>query len=203
MVLHTRGGLGPGERSEASLLASSGYVALAPDYFAPDGIDPLSPREVILALAFTVHVDRIREHLNGGIECLKSLASVDASRIGIVGFSLGGYFGLLVGAHDDVKAVIGYYGAYHGSGASMVPTKYAFTDVAAQVRAPVLMFHGDADGEVSINVARNALRRLQQAGKQAELVVYPGVGHRFDRAGATYDAQATADAGARTLSFLP
>ena len=133
-----------------------------------------------------------------------SLSLVDATRIGIVGFSLGGYFGLLVGARDDVTSVVSYYGAYHGSGASRVPTKYAFTDVAAQVKARVLMFHGDADAEVNIMVARNALRRLQEAGKQAELVVYPGVGHRFYQVGApTYDAQAIADAGARKLAFLP
>lgn len=202
MVLHTRAGFGAHEQSEASLLADSGYVALAPDYFAPDGLNPQSAEDAFAILR--THVDQIRTHLNGGIECLKSLSYVDATRIGIVGFSLGGYFGLVVGSRDDVRAVVSYYGAYHGEGASRVPTKYAFTDVAAQVRARVLMFHGDADAEASITLARNALRRLQEAGRQAELVVYPGVGHRFTRIGApTYDAQATADAGARKLAFLP
>lgn len=201
LVLHTRGGLGTHEHLQASLFADRGYVALAPDFFTPEGI---TPQSFDLSTTLTVHVDRIREHVSGGIECLKSLAYVDSGRIGTVGFSLGGYFGLIVGARDDVKAVVSYYGAYHGEGASRISTRYAFTDVAAQVRARVLMFHGDADGEVGINLAQNANRRLREAGKQAELVVYPGVGHRFDRIGTpTYDAQATADAGARTLAFLP
>lgn len=200
LVLHTSGGL-THELSKASLFADKGYVALAPDYFTPEGI---TPGQAGGLLALTTHVDRIREHLSGGIECLKSLSYVDATRIGTVGFSLGGYFGLIVGARGDVQAVVSYYGAYHGEGASRIPTKYPFTDVAAQVRARVLMFHGEADSTVGINLARNAQRRLREAGKQVELVVYPGVDHTFDRVGApTYDAQATADAGARTLAFLP
>jgi carboxymethylenebutenolidase len=200
-VLHTRGGLGAHEQLQAALLADKGYVALAPDFFTPEGI---TPQSYDLSATLTVHVDRIREHVSGGIECLKSLSYVDATRIGTVGFSLGGYFGLLVGARDDVKVVVSYYGAYHGEGASRVSTKYAFTDVAARLRARILMFHGDADSEVGIVLAQNAHRRLREAGKQVELVVYAGMGHRFDRVGApTYDAQATADAGARTLVFLP
>jgi carboxymethylenebutenolidase len=66
------------------------------------------------------------------------------------------------------------------------------------------MFHGDADNEVRVVLAQNAHRRLREASKQVELVVYPGVGHRFDRVGTpTFNAQATADAAGRTLAFLP
>jgi carboxymethylenebutenolidase len=201
LVLHTSGGLTDHEQSRASQLAGKGYVALAPDYFAPEGI---TPGQAGGLLALNAHVDRIREHLSGGVECLKSLSYVDTGRMGTVGFSLGGYFGLLVGARDDVKAVVSYYGSYHGEGASQVPTKYAFTAVAAQVKARILMFHGDADNEVRVVLAQNAHRRLREASKQVELVVYPGVGHRFDRVGTpTFNAQATADAAGRTLAFLP
>jgi carboxymethylenebutenolidase len=200
IVLHTRGGLGAHEQSQATALAGKGYVALAPDYFTPEGI---TPQSFDVSVTLTTHVDRIREHLSGGVECLKSLSYVDAERIGTVGFSLGGYFGLFLGGRDDVKAVVSYYGAYHGEGASRVMTKHAFSDVAAQLKAGVLMFHGDQDSEVRIVLARNAQRLLAAAGKQSELVVYTGVDHRFDRIGApTYNAQATADASARTLTFL-
>ncbi len=43
--------------------------------------------------------------------------------------------------------------------------------------APVLMFHGDTDFNVSIDQSRKMDRELREAGKSSELVVYPGLDH--------------------------
>ncbi|MBI4304984.1 MAG: dienelactone hydrolase family protein [Chloroflexi bacterium] len=200
MVLHTSGGLNVHTKAATTALAGHGYVALAPDYFAPEGI---TRESYDVSVTLTEHVDRIREHLDRGIECLKSLSYVDAGRMATIGFSLGGYFALLLGARDDIDAAVGYYGAYHGGGVSRADTKYALADVAAAIKARVLMFHGDADSQVRIRVAQRAQQLLLAAGKESELVVYPGVEHRFDQVDTpVYDAQAAADAGLRTLAFL-
>jgi dipeptidyl aminopeptidase/acylaminoacyl peptidase len=51
---------------------------------------------------------------------------------------------------------------------------------AAAIRAPVLMFHGDLDRNVSVAHARLMRDRLQSAGRQVELVVFPGLDHQID-----------------------
>lgn len=152
-----------------------------------------------------LHTDAVRAHLAGAIACLRERADVDPSRVGVVGFSLGGYFATILAARDDVSAAVAWYSAYRGSPASVIPAQQSWTDVAAAVRRPLLLLHGDGDQEVRVEVARRAAAELERLGKRSELVVYPGVGHGYDRQGAppyVYDAAATADSWSRTLAFL-
>jgi carboxymethylenebutenolidase len=200
LVLHTRGGLGAKEQVNALFLASQGHVALAPDYFTPLGV---TGGTFDLATFWVRHTDEAKEVIAQALECLKSLNFVDRNRIGAVGYSLGGYFGFVLATRDDVKGVVSYYGAYHGSPVSSVPTKYSFSDIVLQVRAPVLMLHGDGDTTIPIIRAHAVRALLTLGGKNAELVVYPGVEHAFDQLGTpTLNPSATADAQARTLDFL-
>jgi carboxymethylenebutenolidase len=200
LVLHGGGGLVAHPRDFAAWLATQGYVALAPDYFSPLGVT----RQTFDGQTFFVqYTDRAREHQGHGLECLKSLPYVDKQRVGVVGFSLGGYFAVVLAVRDDVKAVVSYYGATHGTPVSARPTKYTWGDVVAQVRAPVLMLHGEADTTAPISQASATHRLLLERGKQAELVTYPGAEHSFDQLRSPfYDARVTADAQARTLAFL-
>ena len=118
---------------------------------------------------------------------------------------MGGYFALVLAQRSDVKGVVAYYAPYVGSPIDNTPTRYTFAELAAQIKGPVLMLHGDADAEAPIAKARAAQSILATYGKQAELVVYPGVGHGFNRRPPSpyvYDASATADAQARVLAFF-
>lgn len=195
LVLHGRGGLQEPSRVYASWLATQGYVALAPDYFTPIGMT----REKFSGSFYKENVDQVREHLAQGLEALKSLSYVAPNRVEVVGFSLGGYLAFILGTRDDVKAIVSYYGAY----APMIVARYPFADVVAQMKAPVLMFHGDADKDVPIDHANTAQNLLTSSGKQYEYIVYPGVGHSFETQGApTFNARATADAQEKVLAFL-
>ncbi len=124
----------------------------------------------------------------------------------MIGFSLGGGFAVLMATREGTAAAVSWYGALHGAPVSIAPTRYTFTEVASQVRAPVLILHGDADTETNPGLARRAHAELRRHGKRVELVMYPDVGHGFDIEGAApvyvYDAKATADARARTLELL-
>ena len=205
LVPHARGGLTPQDKDYAAWLATQGYVALAPDYFTPLGIVPSPLPSAGGEEIIGKYADAIRDDLARGLECLKSLPFVAQDRIGVVGFSLGGYFAVVLAARPDVKGVVAYYAPYAGSPVNNYPTPYTFAYLAAQVRAPVLMLHGDADTLAPIANARSAQSVLNSSGKQAELVVYPGVGHAFNRrppGPGVYDASATADAQARVLAFL-
>lgn len=199
LVLHGKAGLGEAQQAYASWLATQGYVALAPDYLTP--INVASGQWG--GTDWENKIDPVREHLALGLECLKSLPYVAPSRIGIVGFSLGGFFAFILATRDDVKAVVSYYGAYNGKPVTQNLSRYLFSDVVAELRAPILMFHGDADQLVPIALAETTKNLLESSGKQYEYIMYPGAGHTFDApAGTLANPTATADAKQKVRAFL-
>ncbi len=203
LVLHSSIGVGEHELAYGRWLTDQGYVALAADYFAPVGVTSAT-----LDMK-TFQADVVREDLARAIDCLRSLAYVDKTRVGAVGFSLGGYFALTLGTREDVRAVIGYYvGACDQPVDVACATRYPIATVAAQMRAPVLLLHGEADTLSPFAFIRATQDILMRAGKTSQLVPYAGVGHGFDfgsiRAGIyrPNDPPTTADAQARSLAFL-
>lgn len=51
---------------------------------------------------------------------------------------------------------------------------------AAQINAPVLLFHGDADRNVSVAESRLMNDRLSSAGKSVDYLEFPGLDHQLD-----------------------
>ena len=199
LVLHGSNGLGEGPRAYAAWLASQGYVALAPDYLTPIGV----PTKNWSASDWTKNPLRILEYLADGIETIKTLPYVIPNQIAVVGFSFGGYFAFILAGRDDVKGIISYYGAYLGKPVRDVPAAFTFSDIVAQIKAPILMLHGDADQRVPIALADAVQGLLATSNKQFEYIIYPGVEHGFDVQGSpTYNAGAAIDAQQKTLAFL-
>jgi len=62
---------------------------------------------------------------------------------------------------------------------------------AAAIKAPVMLFHGDIDFNVKVAESRLMADRLRDAGKQVELVVYPGLTHGLNTSEALTIASAT------------
>jgi len=194
LVLHSGNGLTGQEFAYGRWLADHGYVALMPDYFLAVGIGALHPDPVALPWG------RIREDLARAVDCLRAMPSVTKSRVGAVGFSLGGYFALALGTRDDVQAVVSYS---TGIGPPVPNEPDAYPGLAAKMRASVLLLEGgDEPGAATIRALQAS---LTAEGKRSDLVSYPGAGHVFNFSGPDfpgYDASATADAQARTLAFL-
>lgn len=202
LVLHSGIGLNEHELVYGRWLADQGYVALATDYFAPVGVTAATVDTK------TLQADAVREDLARAVDCLRSLAYVDKTRVGAVGFSLGGYFALTLGTRGDVRAVIAYYAGACDPPVDLVClARYPMATVAAQMRAPVLLLHGQNDTASPFAFIRATQDILIGAGKSSQLVPYVGAGHGFDFGGSSkanqnWDARATADAQARSLTFL-
>jgi dienelactone hydrolase len=111
MVMHNAFGLGPHMQEVALRLAAQGYVALATDMYG-GGIlhkDSESTAKTIVPLMQTPGL--LRRRIVAWHEHFKTLAGVDASRIGAIGYCFGGQCVLeLARSGADVKAVVSYHG---------------------------------------------------------------------------------------------
>lgn len=72
-----------------------------------------------------------------------------------------------------------------------------------RIKAPVLMFHGDRDQNVAIGESRYMLGRLRSAGKQVELVEFPGLDHQLSSPAARARLLRDSDAFLRRSLGLP
>jgi dipeptidyl aminopeptidase/acylaminoacyl peptidase len=132
---------------------------------------------------------------------LVSMGIADPNRLAIIGWSYGGYAALLSGAEQPAlyKAVVAIapvtdldllkresdnftdrrlVRGFVGSGPEIAqgsPLRRA-----AEIKAPVLLFHGDIDGNVNIEHSTKMVAALHSAGDRAELVRFPGLDHQLD-----------------------
>jgi carboxymethylenebutenolidase len=111
-------------------------------------------------------------------------ASVDANRIGLLGFSLGAYLALSVASVERrIRAVVEFFGG--------VPEElHGFTRMP-----PVLILHGEQDRVVPVSEAIRLQQLLERTGSAYEVKLYPNAGHGFN-------GLQLLDAGQRTLKFL-
>jgi carboxymethylenebutenolidase len=123
-----------------------------------------------------------------------TLPGADASRNAVVGFSLGAFLALSQAPSDTrIGSVVAFYG---GIAPGQAPE-------ARRSMPPVLLLHGTADRIVPVRRSLQASELLHAGGRQADLVIYPGVRHGFclnSRGGA--DRRAAADGWRRTIEFL-
>lgn len=153
------------------------------------------------AAAFKTQIDRRMGQLEvddqiAGAKHLQSLPYVDASRIGVTGWSYGGYMTLLMLTAPDSPFKAGVAGAsvtdwklydthyterFMGTPANNAEG-YEKSEVVRRLPAlksgSLLLVHGMADDNVTFDHSTRVLFALQAQGKAFETMVYPGLRHR-------------------------
>jgi carboxymethylenebutenolidase len=204
VVLHEAFGLNDDIRRITARFAGEGYVALAPDLYSNAG-----SRTLCMVRLMTDLLTRTQGGAFADIDATRrSLAErgdVDAERIGVVGFCMGGGFALAYGARGKVGAA--------GVNYAFVPKDRT----ALEGVCPVVASYGALD-----RTLRSAPGRLEAhlraLGVPHDLKVYEGVGHSFlsfdnqpewmtrvplpDPMHAGYDEEAAEDAWNRMLAFF-
>ena len=141
------------------------------------------------------------------------------SKLGIVGWSYGGYAALQSSVLDSqlYKAIVAIAPVTDLEKLRTQYTNYASYPIidkfighgshiregspaqnAETIRAPVLLFHGTVDGNVNIDQSRLMNERLRAAGKQVTLVEFPGLNHGLHDADARTRLLSQSDAFLRT-----
>jgi len=131
-----------------------------------------------------------------GVDHLKSLPYVDPDRIGITGWSYGGYMTLYALTHAPGVFRSGVAGApvvdwtqydtiyteRYMSTPSLNPEGYRESSpllAADQIRSDLLMIHGSADDNVHLANTMSFAAALIEAGRPHSLQVHPGQKHGF------------------------
>jgi carboxymethylenebutenolidase len=187
-------------RELALRFAEVGVAAIALDYFGRTA--GLTGREE--GFEFMPHVEQIRietftQDVQAAIAALRSHVPA-GTPVFVTGFCMGGALTLLTG----VNASLGYAGLipfYAGMGRDFGGYGTVL-DRAAEIVSPVVGFFGGADQGIPETSIRALEGKLDQAGVEHQLTIYPGAPHSFFDRKAEEFADASADAWNRLLTFI-
>jgi dienelactone hydrolase len=193
-------------RAWGELWAEHGYIAVLVDGFGPRGYAQGFPRfsyETRPAELDEVTVRPLDAY--GALAYLRTRPDVSPDRIGLQGWSNGGSATL---AAMDSRTP-GRTGAGFRAALAFYPAcglKGQFEDRYLPY-APVRVFHGTADEEVSPRRCGNLVEKSKAEGGAIEIRFYPGATHGFDDPGSKRqsieaNAVATEDAVQRSLKFF-
>jgi len=171
------------------LMAQKGYIIFLLDNRGSAGRGHIFETPLHLRLGAQELSDQ-----RDGVQYLKSLPYVDASRIGIWGWSYGGHMTLhaMFEAGDDFKAGFAggpvtdwrYYDSIYTERYLGLPQKNekGYRDsspvkYAAQLKGKLLIAHGTGDDNVHFANTLTVINELIEAGKYVEVLAFPGRGH--------------------------
>jgi len=185
-LLHWYGGNALTVLTSAKRLAEAGYVGLA-----------LSMRGWLGSEGLHDQGDHQSDDVVKAVEWLGTQPGVDASRMALIGYSLGTQVGqLAVAKGAPVKSFVGFFGAadlnrWCESGDEA--TRMFFEDIGPpehlrklsplshidKSRIPVLLIHGTADRQMPIEQSEIMAAALKRIGRQVEFRKLEGADHLF------------------------
>jgi carboxymethylenebutenolidase len=174
-------------------LATDGFVALAPDLY---GGTITHDAEEAGKLMQELPVQQAARDLGGAVDYLLGHEAVTSSKIGAVGFCMGGGFVLVLAAQqgDKIGAAVPFY--------AVLGEDYPSFE---NLSAPVLGHFGEQDEFQSHDQVRELAATIeQQSGKRPDFRFYPA-GHAFfndENLLGTYDPDQATKAWEATVSFL-
>jgi carboxymethylenebutenolidase len=201
LFLHGRRGIDDLTRLVPLRLAARGFVVVAPDLHAGRFIAP-----------FPVAHDRaLDEDAALAVDFALGLADAQGQgRLCVVSHTRGGWYTLraLVARQRQARAacVVAYYPHWQDPNAGEVAQVYQFAPEVEALTVPVLVFVGEYEQYQRARVIVSGIDALRAKGRDARLIVYPGVGRGFDFRGPearTFaDELAAKDAVQRASDFI-
>jgi dienelactone hydrolase len=190
ILLHDSAGLevpGPLYRFCCQTLADEGYVTLLVHYFDGTPFKEVKPKDVTSAVFRTW-----MGNVSGAITYARGRANVDKTRIGLIGFSLGGHLSLAVASEQSprVAAVVEFFGG--------LPNEL-WQDL--KHLPPTLIVHGDKDTIISVREAYALRGFLEAKNFPYEFKMYEGQKHLFAGKNPLSDKDIR-DARLRALAFF-
>lgn len=188
LVLHAWWGLNDFFKALCDQLAQEGFVALAPDLYNGSVATTIGEAEQLIG---QLNFPETKAAVLGATDYLRQHSSVRGAGVGVIGFSMGGAYALLLSGlkPEDVKAVTMFYANGEGDFAS--------------ARAAYLGHFAETDEWEPLEGVRQLEAALRAAGREVTFHLYPGVAHWFVETNRPeYNPAAAQLAWGRTYDFL-
>ncbi|MFN2121047.1 MAG: dienelactone hydrolase family protein [Anaerolineales bacterium] len=198
---HGRRGLDDLLQLQVRRIAARGFVVLAPDVYSARFIEKFP-----IAHDYAVELD-----VAMGLDVLLARQDVSTTRACLVSHTRGGYLALKAATthgrqRDAAACYVSWYPHLQDPNAPEPMQVYRYAAEVDELAIPVLVFIGDEEQYQRRRSIETAIRSLQEAGKEAKLIIYPGVGRGFDFRPPTVrtfaDDLASKDAVQRAASFI-
>jgi dipeptidyl aminopeptidase/acylaminoacyl peptidase len=187
---------GTGFSAYAQVLAAQGYLVFEPNYRGSDNLGNAYQRAIYRDAGEGPGRD-----VMAGVEAVEKMGIVDTDRIGVSGWSYGGYMtSWMIGHYHIWKAAVsgaavndlvqeaavsdGNRAAYYGMGGSpwVGDTRKIYSDespisAAAQIRTPTLILCDTGDFRVPITESYEMYHALKDNGVTVKFFAYPVAGH--------------------------
>lgn len=189
IVVHEWWGLNVQIRETARRLSRQGYVAIVPDLY---GGRVARDAESAHVLSRSIDEDQALAALSAAAGWLRAQPRSAKSRIGVVGFCMGGRLAQRFAMATDIpSAVVVFYGTPESAAR------------IGQLRAPLQGHFGANDDGISADRVEAFKAALNKTGKTHEIHIYAGAGHAFmNEERPSHNADAARLAWVRTLAFL-
>ena len=191
VVIQEWWGLVPHIEDLVNRFASAGFVAVAPDlYHGKTAKSPDDAGKMLMEL----DVARAQKEIAGAGAFLLSRSECSSKTYGVAGFCMGGALAQYAATTDaNCGAAVSFYGGFK-------KVTLDWNDL----HGPLLLIYGENDQSVPPEEGRKREQAITDAGKEAELVIYPGATHAFfnDTRPEVYNAEAAKDAWNRTLGWF-
>jgi len=184
-------------------LAKLRYYAIALELYARQAnpAQYTDTRELIQNIVAKVPTDQVMSDLDAAVAYAKASGKADTNKLAVTGFCWGGWATWMYAAHNPgLKAAVSWYGTDRPV-TELTPKNPL--DIAADVKCPVLAFHGGQDNSISTDAIEKREAACKAAGKGCEFKVYPDAQHGFNADyRPSYNADDAKDAWARMLSWF-
>jgi carboxymethylenebutenolidase len=196
IVLQEAFGVNGHIRKVAERLCAEGYAVVSPDLFHRTG------RRLELAYdnfpAVMPHYqaitnDGLTADLKASYNWLQQQANVEKSKVGSIGFCLGGRVSFLANAVLPLSVAVSYYGG----------SLELLADEAVNLSGPHLFYWGGLDKHITPDKVDTIINAVKAAGKDYTSVVVSYADHAFScDERPSYNELATKEAWAHSLAFL-
>ncbi len=203
LIVHHHYGLTGHLKSFACSLGQLGYTTVIPDLYRllahPEPYHVGTGSEVQAKTTDAQFVQVIGQ----GWRYLLGRSDVEAARVGVIGFCMGGRIGIhFAAATPSVRAFVGYYPSVRDEQPSERRPRHP-CDAAREFRCPSLIYYGARDNVASPKVQERLWKSLMESGQPLEWHFFPHAGHGFALAdGEGYDPNLASLVWPLTADFL-
>ena len=162
-------------------LAKAGAFAIAPNYYfrSPDDLTKITEMPKLMPIVNAKPDAELFADLDATVAWAKSQGG-NTGKLAILGFCRGGRTVWEYSVHNkNLKAGVAFYGSLVDPPAQKTIWPKSPSELAAEVKAPVLGLYGADDQGISVDQVNAMKDALAKAKKPAEFKIYPGAPHGF------------------------